>query len=764
MNENCILPINATMFLFLKKYCIAIIGLVFSLTCIGQNNNIWYFGNGGGVNFNTSPPKSFSTNISTSEGCSSVSDDDGRLLFYTDGITVWNRFNAVMDNGKSLAGHTSTTQSSLVVKKPGKDSIYYIFNADLFHTQASKGVFYSIVDMSADGGLGDVISKNNLLYDKKSTEKIAVVKASSYCGFWIITHDANSSKFYTYFLGANGVDQSPVVSDVGYDYSTDPFSSVGYLAASPDGTKLAAALFPSHGIEVYDFDKKTGKITNSYFLENSKWQTYYGVCFSPSSKYLYYANLYGRTIFRHNVSLSNITKIRESKTQVAKQLPGDVGALQLAPNGKIYVVYNEKKFLGAVDNPEEKDVMNLVYNLNGISLKGKGVLGLPSFVNSTNFSFSSKLTLGTDTLVCSNQHTITSNKPTEKHLWSTGDTLPKITINKNGKYWVEIAEKCGNQSDTLSVIVVPDTLPQLNLGNDTATCDTVFKINTEVLPNVKYLWSTHDTAPYITVKKDSNYTLTMYNVCYTRTDDINVNFKYDTINAIKIADDILTCEENYKLSIPEFEGAKYLWSTGDTLRELVVGESGMYWGRLTAPICNANYFDTVKVEIFPTVPLDIGNDIEGCENDYINKQLTANAKYISYLWSDGSTSPNTTIKEGGIYTLSVTDTCGSNFSKSINVNLCPCYPYVPTSFTPNGDGANDYFSIESSCALSFFDLKIFTRWGELIFQSNNPNINWDGLYKGNTVPSGTYIVSLRYGYQGAKTRNSDYKGFIQLLR
>eukprot|EP01035_Chromulina_nebulosa_P055523 gene55523-76076_t len=82
-----------------------------------KENNIWYFGNNCGLDFSTTPPTALTNGkINTNEGCSSVSDAQGNLLFYTDGLTVWNKNHAVMDNGTGLKGNSSSTQSSVVVK------------------------------------------------------------------------------------------------------------------------------------------------------------------------------------------------------------------------------------------------------------------------------------------------------------------------------------------------------------------------------------------------------------------------------------------------------------------------------------------------------------------------------------------------------------------------------------------------------------------------------------------------------------------------
>lgn len=753
------------MFLYFKKYLAPLMSILISLSCVAQNNNIWHFGRGGAIDFNQSPPKPIVSLISTLEGCSSVADDNGNLLFYTDGITVWNSSHRVMKNGSGLLGNTSSTQSSIVVRKPGKDSIYYIFNGDLHTSQVNIGIHFSILDMKRDSGLGEVIVKNSVLYDKKATEKIAVVKASELCGFWIITHDNSSSKFNTFFLDEGGLNLVPITSDIGFDYSTSASStaSIGYLVASPDGNKLAAAMFINNGIELYDFDKKTGKITSAAIIDKSSYQSYYGCCFSPNSKYLYSGDVYNNNIFQHDVSLNDVTKIKQSKKLVASNLAGNVGALQLGPDGKIYVVYSQRDFLGAIERPNEEAGM-VSFRDKSIVIFGEGNLGLPSFINSQNFQFTSKLSLGNDTVVCSNKFNLTTNKPTDKHLWFTGDTNSQITVYESGNYWAEVTEKCGLQVDTISIIIIPDTLPQVELGDDAFTCDSSLTIKANNLPDVKYLWNTNDTLTHITIKKNGTYNLRVSNVCYSRTDTIKVGFLKDTLKNIKIGNDTLICSEEYEFKMTEITGAKYLWNTGEKTNSIHINKSGKYWARLTAPICNTYYYDTINVVVFPTAPLNIGNDIEACKKDLENKILKADAKYVSYLWHDGSTQPTYKISDGGIYTLSVTDTCGTSFTKSININLCDCQPYIPTSYTPNNDGVNDDFEILNFCTFSVFDLKIFNRWGEVIFQSQNPNAIWDGTYKGKPAPEGVYMVTLRYGYAMAVNRNANYKGIVTLIR
>src|SRR5262245_40286912 len=93
--------------------------------------NWWYFGQNAGVTFQTGNPVAASGGqINTVEGTAAISDAAGNRLFYTEGVTVWNRNHIPMPNGNGLMGNASSTQSAVIVQKPGSTNIYYIFTVD----------------------------------------------------------------------------------------------------------------------------------------------------------------------------------------------------------------------------------------------------------------------------------------------------------------------------------------------------------------------------------------------------------------------------------------------------------------------------------------------------------------------------------------------------------------------------------------------------------------------------------------------------------
>src|SRR3982751_5189494 len=87
--------------------------------------NIWCFGSNSGLDFNDTLPIATKSSLNTLEGSSSIADKNGQLLFYTDGVTVWNKNHQIMPNGDGLLGFSSSTQSALIIRRPGSSSLYF---------------------------------------------------------------------------------------------------------------------------------------------------------------------------------------------------------------------------------------------------------------------------------------------------------------------------------------------------------------------------------------------------------------------------------------------------------------------------------------------------------------------------------------------------------------------------------------------------------------------------------------------------------------
>lgn len=348
--------------------------------------NIWCFGQRAGLDFSNGRPVSTThCMLATMEGCASLADANGNLLLYTNGVSVWNRDHELMPNGNRLMGHRSSTQSAVIVPRPLNANTYYIFTVDL--QSQLYGLRYSEVDMTREHGLGDVTQKNTYLISPVA-EKLTAVKHRNNTDYWVIAHKWNSDGFYAYLVTAAGVSWQPVVTHVGTPHKGRNKEAIGAMKISPDGTKLALALWrDSNKFELFDFDNSTGKLSNP--LELNNYEEAYGVEFSPDG-----TKLYGTTngignvppqIWQFNL-LGPRAGIAASAKLIATSTSDKIGSLQLGPDGKIYLAKEKDKYLGVINNPNAPGI-TCNYNDQGILLGGESQseLGLPNFVQSYFF-------------------------------------------------------------------------------------------------------------------------------------------------------------------------------------------------------------------------------------------------------------------------------------------------------------------------------------------------------------------------------------------
>ena len=392
------------------KKILLILTLISSLQAFAQGEaNNWYFGFGAGLQFNQATGNTtvlYDGQLSTNEGCSTISDANGNLLFYSDGITVWNRNHQVMPNGNGLFGDPSSTQSALVVPKPDDPDIFYIFTVDIkFNNEpVDYGLNYSIVDMSLDGGFGDVTADKNINLLSTCSEKItAVLKDCVTKSIWVIAFaspNGDSGSYDTYHafeVSMTGVNATSVKSTFNLNVS----DKRGYLKLSPDGTKMVCANMRGNfndpnnidQLLLYDFDETTGSVSNQQRLFiNSQNNKPYGVEFSPNSQVLYVhsSNDEGGPPINHSASLTqfNLAAVDIQASEIEldnRQLYR--GGLQLGPNGKIYralsATYQQGlPFLGIIHNPNNIGAA-ANYQHNAISLTPNlSSQGFPPFIQS----------------------------------------------------------------------------------------------------------------------------------------------------------------------------------------------------------------------------------------------------------------------------------------------------------------------------------------------------------------------------------------------
>jgi len=202
----------------------------------------WAIGNGGGLKFQNGTLTQFSSQMACQDMGSTISDGVGNLLFYCNGTTVYNKNHAVMANGSGLLGDITGGHAALILQQ-SETKYYYIFTIDKYAD--SDGLRYHIVDIAANGGLGEVITKNVILLNPAS-EKIAAVWNSNQNCYKIITHKWGNNEFHVFELNGMGLNTTPVISTVGPDHINGVYGqshdALGQMSISPDGSKVALAL------------------------------------------------------------------------------------------------------------------------------------------------------------------------------------------------------------------------------------------------------------------------------------------------------------------------------------------------------------------------------------------------------------------------------------------------------------------------------------------------------------------------------------------
>ena len=501
----------------LKRFIIILSAILLTNLLQAQKEaNIWYFGEKAGLDFTSGNPVPLTDGqMDTWEGCSTISTPNGNLLLYTDGETVWNRDHNVMPNGTGLMGSFSSSQSAIIVPYPGTIDKLFIFTVDQFASTppgGANGIRYSLVDFGLDGGLGDIVpSEKNIEILAPVCEKVTAVNHSNGLDIWVVVNKFGTDSFYAYLVSTTGISNTPVISSAG-DVVTD-VSSQGYMKISPDGTKLARANGTGNSIEIFDFDASTGIVSNVLKGKGFGLRKMYGVEFSPDSKKLYvnswYSSASGGGLYQYDLEAGDIIGSRV----FLSNLPD--GALQLAPDGKIYVMKRGLSSLAVINDPNDK-APACNFQLNGINLSGRiNHMGLPPFIQSffnLDLDFSFMQTCFGD----STQFSLISSITPDSVLWNFGDpasgvnntsklTDPKHQFSSSGLYTVQLKMWTLTAVDNIEYEVEIFNNPVVNLGNDTSFC-----IGSDLLLDAgsgysTYLWSTSESTQSILVNIAGKY-------------------------------------------------------------------------------------------------------------------------------------------------------------------------------------------------------------------------------------------------------------------
>ncbi len=694
----------------------------------------WYFGDQAGITFNTAdgePIALTNSAMEAFEGCSTFSDENGDLLFYTNGVTVWNKNHAIMQNGSGLLGDMSSTQSSIIIKQPGNANIYYLFTTDAIST--SNGFNYSVIDVSLQNGLGEVTIKNQLL-SNTSTEKVTASLHSDNSAIWIIGHELSNNNYTAYLLDETGLNTTPVVSSIGSN--NGGLVAQGQMTSSPDSKRLVNAL--KDKIEIFDFNQTTGQFSNLITLEGNGICSSYGIEFSPTSRFLYSQQCFG--LFQYDLHAGDTQAILDSRVQLSSTF---LRSLHLGPNGKLYGAIFNETHICAVNFPDRKGT-DCEFIENAVSLSGRisnsGLNNIAGFyfskasfsaenfcigseteftllangtevsqiswdfgdgnssseINPTNiftvtgtytvtitigedcpYSIEKEIeifelptiSLGNDIVVCENETVILdAGSGFETYLWSDNSTEQTLTITETGTYSITITnENECKNSDEISVTI--NSLPEIDLGDDIVACENETIILDAGSGFDNYLWSDNSTEQTLTITETGTYSVTITNENECKNSD-EILVTINSLPEINLGDDIVVCENETVILDAGSGFDNYLWSDNSTEQTLTITESGTYSVTITNENDCSNT-DEIIVTLNSLPEIDLGDDIDVCENETVI--LDAGSGFETYLWSDNSTEQTLTITETGTYSVTITNEneCENSDEILVTINSLP---------------------------------------------------------------------------------------------
>jgi gliding motility-associated-like protein len=481
-----------------------------------QRANIWYFGNRAGIDFNDGTVPISNTVMNAPEGCAIVCDQNGQTIFFTDGVSVWDRdFNEL---ATGIGGDPASTQSAFIMPVAGDETLYYIFTTQNIFGTSTFELRYSLYDLKANNGSGDLVQQNILLF-AKSTERITGNDN------WLIAHEYGNNSFRAYNISAQGI-SSPVISSIGSDHNlTLQANGEGYMKL---GAHLAVALSTpgvANVVELFDFDNATGVVSNfrTANLNTTSGQVY-GVEFSPGGNKLY-ATLTGASSQLFEFSIDSLGNPYLKNT--FPSVPNRLGAIQTGPDGQIYVAVEGQNFLGTI-SPNEDTTQVSGFVLNSFALLGgtNSRLGLPNFAQ--NVSTPAQQPSITATGVCLGSPTVflgTGTDNIDEFSWrflqlpsntlvgtGTGDST-SFTFTTAGDYLISlrITNRCGLDStltQQITIVAPPANPTFLQAGQVPVLC--AGPIDLEATPasnpnlaNLNFLWTTGETTRTITVSQQS---------------------------------------------------------------------------------------------------------------------------------------------------------------------------------------------------------------------------------------------------------------------
>ncbi|MEO0470921.1 MAG: gliding motility-associated C-terminal domain-containing protein [Bacteroidota bacterium] len=652
------------------------------LTAQGEANH-WLFGAQGALDFAGGNPTPYYTNPIASfsqKNFASISDACGNLLFFTQGREIWNANMQIMANGFLNAADMGP--NTFIAPQPGNPDIYYLFVSG---NNVGIGPNYSIIDMSLQGGLGQVTIKRQPFHPNFSAEMAGILHANE-VDYWISFIDYTSDTLFSYLLDSSGL-QPPVKSYCGILGASASGTGNQRGKFSLDGSKYASPNLVPGTINILDFDPATGLFSNlQTVILNTSHPYPASVEFSPSGRYLYWNPAYiglgapDSSVYRLDLALGTTAAIQNSNQLVVNRHAQE---LQLANNGKIYVTHGgivpgtttNWRYIDVINYPDSS-IPNIGYVPQVLDLNpGFSQEHFVSFM--TNFLRPWRVSIGpsdslNNTSFCPGDSVpfgLSYYNNIDSIWWDFGDAssindlAPQHAYTASGSFAVSaIVYRGCPDPDTLRDTILVRPQPMADLGNDTSLClGQNLPLQHEATAGISYLWSDSTAAPTLLADSSGWYWLEAANACAVERDSVFLSVDQPFSLDIGPGENLLCFGSSTLLdpNLPMGSNASIIWQDSSNNPTFMVLNPGLYWVEATNGCGTQRDSMNVSYELPPTVSL--GNDTTLCTGS----QLLLDASYVSvdttaYLWQDQSVNDSFLVNGPGLYWAEVSNLCGTD--------------------------------------------------------------------------------------------------------
>lgn len=355
--------------------------------------------------------------------------------------------------------------------------------------------------------------------------------------------------------------------------------------------------------------------------------------------------------------------------------------------------------------------------------------------------------LGNDTAICIGESvTLNAGNPGFNYLWNTGATTEGLTINTGGDFEVRVYDEIGC-ADTASMHLQVNELPVINLGADTVICAYQSVLLNAGNEGLNFIWNTGAKSQELEVDQTGLYAVEVRDsIGCLGTDDIYIT--KEIIEDPYFEKEKIVCEGTSVVLEPDFYKNYVInWEADASNSIIEVSETGSYISYVESPYCKDTFNVNVqKIDTPEAIIVDLGGRDNYCfELENTSLRVSSPGTGVTFNWDDFGRYKDVEIDKQGTYALTASNNhCSSRYDYKVN-EYCKGKLFIPNAFTPNNDGKNDVFR-PVLFNVSNYELFIFNRWGDLIFQTTDPEEGWDGTFNGNIVQFDVYTYKLTYDY------------------